>query len=301
MRAAALTVLLSASAFPALALDTPQPGGADPHMRRVAYNPLNRTILIGELTRQTTITFSPAERIGRVVFGQPEADIWEGPDPKDIKDQALQNNLPLWPLKTDPTNMQVTTLLPDGSQRIYQFSLMAKKPDTDGADDPSVTFGLIFTYPAEVKQEAIAAWQARKGSAAKEVAKARLAVDVFYGERNWRYTARPNVAWRENGWPKPDVSDNSQLTAFRFEGNVPTPAIYIVDRADCGPGGNERLAPFSDKDDIKVVQTTAQHFRLRLGDAVLEVCNNGWDAGIGRNPGTGTVSPSVIRQVLSTK
>jgi type IV secretion system protein VirB9 len=305
MRSLALAALLSAGIGPALALSVPPAGASDPHIRRVAYNQMDRTVLVGEIGRETTVTFAANERIGRVVFGAPEAELWEGPDPKDIEKQPLQNNLPLWPLKIGPTNMQVTTTLPDGSQRIYQFALFAKAPDTDGQDDPDVTFGLIFSYPEVVKQEAVAAWKARKAAAdaaaAKATAKARLAVDVFYGERNWDYIARPNKAWIANAWPKPEVSDNGQLTAFLFQGNVAEPAIYIVDALACGPGGGERLAPFDDRNGMKIVQTTAQHFRLRLGDAVMEVCNRNWDSGVGQNPGTGTTSPNVTREVVTAR
>jgi type IV secretion system protein VirB9 len=300
MRVTILAAVLSAGVGPAMALSVPPPGAADPHIRQVPYDQLNRTVLIGEIGRETTITFGAGERIGRVVFGQPDAELWAGPDPKDVKDQALQNNLPLWPLKIGATNMQVTTTLPDGAQRIYQFALYAKVPDSDGRDDPDVTFGLIFTYPQMVKQEAVAAWKARKADAEKQAAKARLAVDVFYGARNWSYVARPSKAWVANAWPKPEVSDNGQLTAFLFQGNVAEPAIYIVDTPACGPGGHERLAPFADQGALKVVQTTAQHFRLRLGDAVMEVCNRNFDP-VGQNPGTGTTSPGVIREVVTTK
>jgi type IV secretion system protein VirB9 len=295
-----LAVVLSAGIGPAMALSVPPPGGTDQHIRKVPYDQMNRTALVGEVGRETTITFGADERIGRVVFGQPEAELWLGPDPKDVQAQSLRNNLPLWPMKTGATNMQVTTTLPDGSQRIYQFALLARVPDSDGGDDPDVTFGLIFTYPQVVKQEAVTARKARKAEADKQAAKARLAVDVFYGERNWSYVARPDKAWVANAWPKPEVSDNGQLTAFLFQGNVAEPAIYIVDTPVCGPGGHERLAPFADQAGLKVVQTTAQHFRLRLGDAVMEVCNRNFDP-VGQNPGTGTTTPNVVREVVITK
>jgi type IV secretion system protein VirB9 len=304
MRATILAAVLSAGVGPAMALSVPPPGATDPHIRTVAYDQMNRTALVGEIGRETTITFGADERIGRVVFGQPEAELWLGPDPKDVQAQALRNNLPLWPMKVGRTNMQVTTTLPDGSQRIYQFALVAKNPDSDGGDDPDVAFGLIFTYPQQVKQEkqqeAAATWKARKADADKAAATGRLAVDVFYGERNWSYVARPNKVWVANAWPKPEVSDNGQLTAFLFQGNVAEPAIYIVDTPACGPGGQERLAPFADQDGLKVVQTTAQHFRLRIGDAVMEVCNRNFDP-VGQNPGTGTTTPNVVREVVTTK
>lgn len=301
MRTAALAIaVLSAGVTNAMALNVPPPGQTDRHIRTVPYDQMNRVALVGEVGRETTVTFGAEERIGRVVFGQPEAELWEGPDPKDVQAQSLRNNLPLWPKKIGSTNMQVTTVLSDGSQRIYQFALYSKTPDTDGNDDPDVTFGLIFTYPQVVKQEAVAAWRAAKAETDKTKAHARMAVDVFYGERNWSYVARPSKAWVANSWPKPEVSDNGQLTAFLFQGNVPEPAIYIVDTPECGPGGHERLAPFADQAGMKVVQTTSQHFRLRIGDAVMEVCNKKFDP-IGQNPGTGTTSPSVVREVVTAK
>lgn len=287
---------------PALALEAPKPGASDPHMRQVGYNPLNRTLLVGEIDRETTVTFSPDEQIVRVIFGQDS--IWQGPDPKELATQPLKNNLPLWPLKTDRTNLQVTTLLPSGAQRVYQFALSAKKADPDGEDDPEAIFGLIFTYPAEVKQAAVVAWQEKREAAKVVAAKARLAVDVFYGTRNWSYIARPNKAWREAAWPKPEVSDNGTISAFRFVGNVEEPAIYIVtdagDPNDCLPRGNERLSPFSDKDDLKIIPSVNQHYRLRLGEAVMEVCNLAWDA-VGSPPDTGTISPEVVRSIITSK
>src|ERR1700721_3686978 len=97
MRATILTAVLSATGGPAMALSFPPAGATDPHIRTVAYDQMNRTALIGEIGRETTITFGADERIGRVVFGQPDAELWAGPDPKDVKDQALGNTLPLCP------------------------------------------------------------------------------------------------------------------------------------------------------------------------------------------------------------
>ena len=173
-------------------------------------------------------------------------------------------------------------------------------PDSAGGDDPDVVFGLIFTYPQQAKQQAIEAWKARKADADAAKAKARLAVDLFYGQRNWSYVARPNEVWVASAWPKPEVSDNGQLTAFLFQGNVVEPAIYIVDTPACGPGGHERLASFANQNGLKVIQTTAQHFRLRIGDAVMEVCNRNYDP-VGQNPGTGTTTPNVVREVVTSK
>ena len=55
----------------------------------------------------------------------------------------------------------------------------------------------------------------------------------------------------------------------------------------------------SAKDDVMVVQTTAAHFRLRLGEQVLEIYNRSYDP-VGQNAGTGTTSPDVVRTVVSS-
>ncbi len=302
MRVTIMSALLATVSLPAFALQIPPPGPDDPHMRQVAYNPMNRTQVIGEIGRETTLSFGPKEEILRVVFGQDPngADIWQGPGKEEAGSKSYQNNLPLWPMKTDATNLQVTTQLPDGSQRIYQFALSAVKPLPDGSDDPIATFGLTFTYPDDARKAAVAAAQARNRVVADQKVKARLVTDIFYGKRNWNYVARPNEAWRFAGWPKPQVSDNGEVTAFRFEGNVESPAIYIVDSPKCGPGGHERLAAFTDQDDLKIVKQTAQHFRLRLSDGVMEVCNLAWNP-VGQVPATGTTSPDVVREVVTDR
>ena len=307
--------VLTSVACSAVALETPQ-AGADAHIRTVPYSQFDIVDLVGEIGRQTTVTFGPGEQIARVVLGSPDADIWEGPSPDEIKNQPLQNNLPLWPKTQAVTNGQVTTIIPDGTQRIYQFRLSAVAPDTGGGDHPAATFGLIFTYPeqarAAARETALTAAQQRRAARDERDAKpmkARLTVDPFYGQVNWQYIGRPNALWRTQEWPKPDVSDNGWITAFRFQGNVSEPAIYIVTHPDpadrdpqtgCLPGGDERLASFTNKDDLKLVQTTARHFRLRLGDSVMEVCNQAYNA-VGQVPGTGTTSPDVVRKVVSAR
>jgi type IV secretion system protein VirB9 len=292
MRSAPLVILLGLRALtaPAHALDAPQPGKQDPHVRLTAYSPYDRTLIVGVIGRSTTITFGAAERIERVTFGSQDPP-WEGPDPSKLGSAPLKNNLPLWPLKTGHSNMQVTTLLPSGDERLYQFDLVVHDAPTGEADDPAATYGLIFSYPSEARQAAVQAASARRDAERQAVAQARLATDYWYGERNWRYVAKG----KDKGIAPLEVSDNGRLTAFRFPGNTEVPAIYVVDRT-----GTERLAPFDMKDDLIVAQTTAEHFRLRLGEQVLEVYNRGYDP-VGQKPGTGTTSPDVVRKVVGAQ
>lgn len=292
-----LTALMVCTALPAYALDAPKPGDADPHIRQVSYNPLNRTKLVGQVGRQTTITFCKGEQVARIVLGQGDAaenELWSGPSDEKMNAQPLQNNLPLWPIKIDATNLQVTTVLPDQTQRIYQFALSAKP--AGNTDDPDAVYGLIFQCPQEVQAAKAAVWRETQAKRKKEQIAEKLAVDIFYGNRNWKYTGVANKAWRESGWPRPEVSDNGMVTAFSFKGMVPSPAIYIVDQPKCTSEGNEQLAPWSAQGDLKIIPSIAQHFRLRLGNAVMEVCNEGWNS-VGSDPGTGTTSPEIIREV----
>lgn len=289
MRLAALLLAGTVIAGPAFALESPPNGTQDAHIRSVAYSALNRTLLMGELHRSTTITFGPQEKIMRVTFGDDTA--WQGPDPKEVANAPLGNNLVLWPQKTSPTNMQVTTILPgDGGQRVYQFALSAVDEPADGSDDARATFGLIFRYPAQERAAKAAAWHkradARKAKQAADAAKVQLAADYFGGPLNWRYTAKGDRSVAP--W---EVCDNGQFTAFRFPGNQQTPAIYAI-----GADGTEQIAPFTVRDDEVIVQRTAREFRLRLGGAVLNVYNLGFNP-FGFNPGTGTASPSVVREL----
>jgi type IV secretion system protein VirB9 len=289
MRVVSVVTILIGLAGPAIALDAPAPGALDPHIRTTAYNAYNRTLVVGVVGMATTITFGSQERIERVMFGSVN-EPWQAPDASKGGGSAYRNNLPLWPRKAGRGNMQVITTLPDGDERLYQFDLVAHDPGAEGADDPDATYGLIFTYPGDVQKAAVAAAAERRQAAQAKLVRDRLATDVFYGKRNWHYAAQG----KDRELAPMEVSDNGRLTAFRFPGNTEAPAIYVV-----GPNG-ERLAPFVAQDDLIVVQETAAHFRLRLGDEVLEVYNKDFDP-VGDKPDTGTTSTDVIREVVQKK
>ena len=281
-----LAVLLISAAIPARALNVPVSGGEDPHIRMSAYSPYNRTRLVVLMTHTTTITYAPAEHIARVTIGDDKTI--EGPDPTKLQNNPLKNNLPLWPLHAGHTNMQVTTQMADGSERLYQYDVVVRDNPPNDADDPEAVYGLIYTYPRDLRDAAIARARAQRAEQRNAAAVGRLSTDFFYGERNWKYVAHGKDAWLTPA----EVSDNGRLTAFRFPGNRQIPAIYVV-----AQDGTEQLATFQMRDDLVIVQTVACHFRLRLGQGVLEVYNHGDCSSGGFNPGTGTTSPDVVRMV----
>lgn len=333
-------VLLALAASTALAggagaLEYPQPGPLDPNMRTATYNPQQRYLIVGSINRQTTITFGKTEVVGRVALGDESA--WETQkaakgrdDGPDVQVRAPKNSLTMWPLKPLLTNLQVTTDLPDGTERVYEFSLVARDPasvarggecpdairmaigcEAVRAEDPNAIYGLTFLYPAEARAAAAAEARAQLLEDNTRRATDRVRVDGFYGYRNWQYLARGDRTIAPT-----EVSDNRRLTGFRYPGTLAIPAIFWL-----GPDGGERSLSYDMLDDVAMVRVRARVFRLRQGDTVVEVYNcddlaedicaaaSGDPAAFARlpfrdpgpDPRTGTTSPDVLRDVRANK
>jgi type IV secretion system protein VirB9 len=286
---ASIVAALLAGCTPAWALNVPTAGGEDPHIRVTSYSPYQRVRITLDMDHTTTITYAPTERVIRLTNGDDKTV--QGPDASKLSSAPLRNNLPLWPLKAGATNMQVTTALPDGSERLYQYDIVVQAPPST-SESPDAIYGLIYTYPRDVRAAKVEEFKERRAIQQKQQTEDRLATDFFYGDRNWRY-----VAQGKDRWMAPDqVSDNGRLTAFQFAGNREVPAIYVV-----GRDGTEQVTPFTQQGALTLVQRTACHFRLRLGGGVLEIWNRGDCTGVGENPGTGTTSPDVVRELKAAQ
>lgn len=271
---AALAAVLLAG--PAYGEVTPRSGGFDPRVQIVAYNPLNVVRVVGSLTSSTQIALAPGEEIIGVAVG--DEDAW-------LVAKPLGNILFIKPLViTTPTNMQVVTKQPDGSNRSYQFSLVAEALGKNGVS-PAV-YAVNFTYPKD-EREAHAAFEKQQAAIETEKAAAARLVHVWAeGPRNWRYVAQGSTLIEPL-----EVSDNGRQTALRFPGNMRVPTIYAG-----APDGTETIVPYTMVADMAVVQTTARVFTLRDGQEVLRIVNRGFDP-VGRNPGTGTGSPDLVRTI----
>ena len=100
---------------------------------------------------------------------------------------------------------------------------------------------------------------------------------------------------------------------------MPRPAIFIADSPawcdlnrpppDWYLKAPERVVRADPMDDLMVLHETAEHIRLRMGNKsetgqenghVVDISNCGYDR-IGHNPGTGTSSPSVVRQIITAR
>ena len=241
------------------------------------------------------------------------------PDPQKMNNQPLHSTLPLWATKPGKTNVVILSLLPDDvTEHTYMIDINVKAPKKDESD-ADATYCLKFTYNDQIKQEkakvAATAAPQRRQDIERKKAEDRLSVDCpFAGEQNWKYTAAGDRSIAPTA-----VSDNYSCTAFRFPGNMPKPAVFI---ADSGPWCDLSRSPPDDylkaperavradaKDDFLIVHETAEHFRFRMGNQsetgrenghVVDVSNCGYNPFRG-NPGTGTPTPGVVRQVITER
>jgi type IV secretion system protein VirB9 len=139
------------------------------------------------------------------------------------------------------TNMTVVT-----SQRSYVFDL------TSSAESPRVgdlTFVLRFDYPEEAPAQTQAA------SAPPQQVNANYS---YWGS----LAAHPAV-----------VFDDGVSTYFQWPPNTATPAVFVLDERD-----RESIANISYRDGYLVVEQLAPRFRLRNGDDVATIANEGWNA-----------------------
>lgn len=270
---AAFVLALAASS--AVAEQSPRSAGYDERVQVVPYNPMNVVRVVGSPTNSTQIIFGPGEKITQVAIG--DADAWLA--------QPAGNLLFIKPTEIHlSTNMQVVTERPDGSNRSYQFRLIAAKRGAAG--ESAAIFAVTFTYPEDARAARVAAEARATAVAREQAAQTQLSQAWAEGPRNWRYVAQGSVMLEPI-----EVSDNGRQTAFRFPGNMRIPTIYTA-----APDGTETIVPYTMVGEMAVVQTTAREFTLRDGQEVLRIINQGFDP-VGRNPGTGTGTPDLTRTV----
>lgn len=278
-------------------LSVPAFAQGDTHIRQVPYSAVKRTEIVGVVGQPTTITFPRGESVYRVVqseapdeSGEVQAS-WRGPRAEDVKDSPIGGNLPLWPVRPGVSMMTIVTVASDGTQKVYPFRLLARKAEAGAADADGVVLNLMFTGLDPVRQAAATqAFVARKRLVSDREAKDRIRSDSFNATAGeCRYTAKGQR--KTSIEPKCPLSDGI-WTLMRFPGLSHKPAVYVV-----GPDNAERLARQHGDGDFIVVEEIAARFRLRLGQEVLDIINNGYDPA-GMPADSGTLSPSVHRDII---
>jgi type IV secretion system protein VirB9 len=269
-------LLVSSMSFSAVALDVPRIGPRDERVRVVNYDGLQVVRIVGRFKSSTQIVFAPSEEISDVGLGNTLA--WEV--------APAGNSIFLKPReKQPPTNMQVVTIRQNGERRSYQFELEAEDVS---AKDKKAFYQVRFQYPEDEAAERRARYERSRADRENQAVDATLALHQQYAQKNWRYSAQGVHSLQ------PDVVfDDGKVTTLRFGGNREVPAVYIV-QGD----GEETLVPYDARDggETMVLHAVAREIRLRRGEDVLCLFNEGFDP-VGVNTGTGTTSPSIVRGV----
>ncbi|ASP81105.1 P-type conjugative transfer protein VirB9 [Sinorhizobium meliloti] len=269
------TLLLTAAAPTALALEIPRGATQDSRVRFVDYQPYNITRIIGSLRSSVQVEFAPDEEIAHVALGNSVA--WEVAPAGNILFLKPRENQPV-------TNISVVTTRRDGSARSYQMELTVRDGKVEVGQN--TYFYVKYRYPADEAERRRQAAAARAIAAQAKEADNVLAIHEAYGPRNWRYSAQGAQALEPQS-----VYDNGKVTTFAFVGNQEMPAIYI-ENSD----GSESLVPKSVDGNLVLVHAISRKFILRRGGDVLCVFNEAYDR-VGINPDTNTTSPSVERIV----
>lgn len=318
----ASAALLSA---PAAALETPRPcSAADPRVRCIAYSPAQVVQLYSAPGASLTVEFGEGETITDASVS--DNGLLEGgsdPSPRAFMPVAggvgasgptADRNLSmakrgsflfLKPLRDlVPQPITVLTQRPEGKVRRYTFQIETRQ----GGMTPDVAntfFAVRFVYPEDDARARRERWQAQAEAREARAAAARLRQNAIAGEsvRNADYRGIGTQADKaalapSSGSREPAIWDDGQRTYLRYPGNRSTPMVYQV-----LPDGREAVVGHSTDADpttngrLVTVHGVFRNLRLRDGKAVLCVENRGFDPA-GRNPGTGTTSPDVVRELV---
>lgn len=241
------TLLLTAAAPTALALEIPRGATQDSRVRFVDYQPYNITRIIGSLRSSVQVEFAPDEEIAHVALGNSVA--WEVAPAGNILFLKPRENQPV-------TNISVVTTRRDGSTRSYQMELTVRDGKVEVGQN--TYFYVKYRYPADEAERRRQAAAARAIAAQAKEADNVLAIHEAYGPRNWRYSAQGAQALEPQS-----VYDNGKVTTFAFVGNQEMPAIYI-ENSD----GSESLVPKSVDGNLVLVHAISRKFILRRGGDV---------------------------------
>ena len=301
--AAAMLIPLVACTAPAAALEIPD-GSKNPDHRvcDVAYNPNDIVDARGVVGETLTIHFRSNERIGDVATS----------DAAHLKWSLTKGSNTLWlkatmAMPTQP--LSIRTLQQDGTPRDYALQWSATDPTqgpphvavaaTGGAvnvaevtPDTKYCYVIQYQYPADEKAARDAADRAAWIKKKNEAAEIALRQQQMMVTHNVRYVAQGDASIGPT-----EIFDDGNTTELHFPGNMRLPVILTVT-----PDGHESQVTGISTEDNGVVKLHGVWPTLRLRDGQLVLCifNRGFNP-IGNNPGTGTSSPDIGRQVNSPR
>ena len=263
---------LAIAGSPAHASQTPRPGIKDGRVRNVNYDPDQVVTLSGHFRHAIEIQFGANETVTQAALG----------DTISWAIAPVANIIFLKPReRARGTNLIVITSTPGGA-RTYHFQLtMGTGP---------LMYGVRFRYSEQDSARAALLAHISEAQRAQElegnVVKQALDHAVIEGTRNSKYSVQGASELQPS-----EISDNGEFTVLRYPGHADIPSIFAVN-AD----GGEEIVPYDVRDDFVVIHAVYRQLRLRRGQQVLCV----YDDGAPRNDRatrTGTVSNIIERQV----
>lgn len=301
-------ILLAATllaASPALALQTPVPGKADPRVCDVKYDPNDVTDVTAMTGDTMTILFGAKERIAYVTSS----------DHEHLHVVAAKDSNILW-LRSKhamrPQPISIRTLKEDGSTRDYSLQWTALpdptkqqqmvasassapapvveevKPETS----PNLCYMIRYEYGVEVTAAQAAAWRARVAKERAEAAEIALRKDEQARWHNLHYTGQGDASIGPT-----QIYDDGYTTTMVFPGNMRVPTIFK--RTPEGTDA-EVTGTTTEQGGVIKIHEVLPFIRLRDGDLVLCLTNHNFNQ-IGLNPGTGTNSDNISRDVATPR
>ena len=297
--AVALLTLISA---PALALEIPSAGNnPDSHMCSVPYNTNDVVKVTAAAGDNITIIFSKDERVAYVGVSDREHlkydEIKEGGNILFFKATA---EMPAQPIS-------VRTLKQDGASRDYQLQWTATDPILHPLQPKVATAGALtaeempvatpcyqvrYTYASDEAAAKAAAWRVAAAKKKQDQDEIALRQQQALAARNYAY-----MGIGDSGLAPSEVFDDGFTTEMHFPGNTSLPIILVVDR----DGKESEPAGLTTEDNgVVKLHNVYSLIRLRDGERVLCMVNRHYTQA-GDNPGTGTTSPSITREVNSKR
>ncbi|WP_427047280.1 TrbG/VirB9 family P-type conjugative transfer protein [Halomonas casei] len=282
--------LLVAGAFlaplPALAVDDGTASTFDHRIRTVTYNELDTVRLNGVVGIATHIRVAADEEYITHAFG--EEGGWAFSN--------VENNYFVRPMAENAnTNLTIVT-----NRRVYHFLLNyigsytvqeEGQPVERFIENPwsmrSATVGVRFEYPLEDEEEQ------RQERDRMRVAEA-LSKRDSNAPVNMRYQRSNEESARDIA--PVNVWDDYTQTWFKFPQNAALPIVYRIDA-----NGQETLVNVTVEgpyNNVIRASGVAREWRVRYGDQVIGIINDGYNPSIGGHP-DGTTSPNV-RRVINT-
>lgn len=270
------------------AMDRGQNSPFDHRVKTVQYNPMDTVEVDGVVGVATHIEVAPDEQYVTHAFGQSGGWAFSHKDNHFFlrpQEEHSDTNL------TIVTNKRRYYILLNyiGSYTVEENGEQVEKFIETPWTMRAATVGLVYEYPMEDMQKANEEAERMRVQQALNEADPGQPVNLNYrmSDETDSHSIQPLNAW-----------DNYEFTYFRFPQNAALPTIFVI-----GPDGREAMVNASvegEHNNVMVVQQTAREWRIRYGDRVVGVVNDGYNPSIGGTT-TGTVSQRVERVVKESE